>query len=236
LSTLLAFTNANEHEMAKAWPDLRPQSKLALYSAHDTSLMALLSSLGPLVWDGTEHPPYASMIVIELYEITAQDDGGDVGINTALTGNLEVLFPTGIAFRLIYNGVSITHKLSGCPPLEEVCDIDLLVMHVFEFSNVTEWEEMCEVVKEPEVDVEPKKVGPSTALKAFQYTMLVMFCTGMGAFAMHAYMSRKLHASVTEKNSLDLGLEVQSSPSAEEYADQNSLYGHARRSSTAAII
>lgn len=42
-----------------------PPNKLALVSAHDTTLAPLLVSLGPHVWDG-QWPPYASMIIIEV--------------------------------------------------------------------------------------------------------------------------------------------------------------------------
>ena len=44
----------------------RPPAKLAVYSGHDTTIMAILSSLGPKVWSGKEWPPYASMILIEV--------------------------------------------------------------------------------------------------------------------------------------------------------------------------
>ena len=42
-----------------------PPNKLALFSAHDTTLAPLLVSLGPQVWDG-QWPPYASMMIIEV--------------------------------------------------------------------------------------------------------------------------------------------------------------------------
>ena len=42
-----------------------PRNRLALFSGHDTSILPLLISLGPNVWDG-EWPPYASMMIIEV--------------------------------------------------------------------------------------------------------------------------------------------------------------------------
>lgn len=42
-----------------------PPNRLALFSGHDTTIMPLLISLGPNVWDGT-WPPYASMMIIEV--------------------------------------------------------------------------------------------------------------------------------------------------------------------------
>ena len=44
----------------------RPPAKLAVYSGYDSTIMQVLSTLGPDVWDGTEWPPYASMILIEV--------------------------------------------------------------------------------------------------------------------------------------------------------------------------
>jgi hypothetical protein len=41
-------------------------SKFALFSGHDTTIMPLLASLGPRVWDRNDWPPYASMVLIEV--------------------------------------------------------------------------------------------------------------------------------------------------------------------------
>ena len=70
LAGLLIYTKANENQLHKAWPDIRPESKFALYSAHDTTIMSLLASLGSIVYDNAGlWPPYASMVNIELFEI-----------------------------------------------------------------------------------------------------------------------------------------------------------------------
>jgi hypothetical protein len=45
---------------------VRPPAKLAVYSGYDSTIMQLLSTLGPNVWNGTEWPPYASMMLIEV--------------------------------------------------------------------------------------------------------------------------------------------------------------------------
>lgn len=39
---------------------------LALISGHDTTILPLLVTLGPDVWDG-QWPPYASMMIIEVH-------------------------------------------------------------------------------------------------------------------------------------------------------------------------
>ena len=48
-------------------PDDRqpPPNRLALVSGHDTTILPLLVTLGPGVWDG-QWPPYASMMIIEV--------------------------------------------------------------------------------------------------------------------------------------------------------------------------
>ena len=44
----------------------RPPAKLAIYSGHDSTIIKVLSALGPEVWKGDVWPPYASMILIEV--------------------------------------------------------------------------------------------------------------------------------------------------------------------------
>ncbi len=174
--------------MRQAWPDLRPKSKFALYSAHDTTLMSLLASLGPNVYGG-EWPPYASMINIELYDIewiTNPDE------------EVKDLYPTGVGFRLLYNGQPITEHISGCNKGEEICDIDLLVLHVYPFANVTEWEDQCKL-QNSKTDIgdkiddldhirghHPQSGGTHVVL----ILMGGLLCTVCGAFVTFLYMSR----------------------------------------------
>ena len=40
--------------------------KLAIFSGHDTTLMPLLASIGPKLWNEEDWPPYASMLLIEV--------------------------------------------------------------------------------------------------------------------------------------------------------------------------
>ena len=40
--------------------------KLALFGGHDTTIIPLLASIGPKLWNSTEWPPYASMMIIEV--------------------------------------------------------------------------------------------------------------------------------------------------------------------------
>jgi hypothetical protein len=40
--------------------------RLAVYSGHDTTIMPLLASISPDLWNDTEWAPYASMVLIEV--------------------------------------------------------------------------------------------------------------------------------------------------------------------------
>lgn len=97
-------------------------AKLALYAAHDTTIMPLLASLGPDVWDG-EWPPYASMMSLEIHQVHI-DDNTD-----------KVLYRSNYAFRLIYNGNVLTNRISGCAPDAELCDVQLLISQVRPFAS-----------------------------------------------------------------------------------------------------
>ena len=44
--------------------------KLAIYSGHDTTIMPLLASISPDLWDDTNWAPYASMMLIEVSSCT----------------------------------------------------------------------------------------------------------------------------------------------------------------------
>ncbi len=140
LSGLLVYTNANRYELHKAWPDLRPKSKFSLYSAHDTTIMTLLASLGGDLYDSSSSdawPPYASMLNIELFDLSWKSSASD---------EIRSNFPTNVGFRMLYNGKPITEHITGCMRNEEICDIDLLVLHVYPFSNVTKWDDICKKV------------------------------------------------------------------------------------------
>jgi len=100
----------------------RPPSKLAIFSGHDTTLMPLLASLGPRVFDGA-WPPYASMIAIEMHQVN-------------LDGTKDKqLFKTDYAFRLVYNGQVITSRMDGCPENTELCDAEILFSQLEPFAT-----------------------------------------------------------------------------------------------------
>jgi hypothetical protein len=80
--------------------------RLLLFSGHDDTLTPLLISLG--VWDQS-WTAYASMLIIEVHVIKGAHS----------------TFPSGHAFRLLYNGKVITDKITGC--LDDLCDLDVLL-------------------------------------------------------------------------------------------------------------
>lgn len=100
-----------------------PPPKLALFSGHDTTLMPILATLGDKVWSGTEWAPYASMVQIEIHEMNL-DEASD--------------FPSGYAFRLIYNGEVLTSNMDGCVAGSELCDSQVLVKQVMPFAKYLE--------------------------------------------------------------------------------------------------
>jgi len=107
------------------------QTKLALYSGHDTTLIPLLASLGERVWDGNQWIPYASMMNIEIHDISLNNNATVSEIST-----LKKKFPSLKAFRLIYNGVVLSEKIEGCTPASDLCDITFLMNQLLSFVNL----------------------------------------------------------------------------------------------------
>jgi len=103
-----------------------PPPKLALFSAHDSTLHMLLSSLGEKIFGGEDWAPFASYLVIELHDIIEQIAMSEV----------QSPFPSGKAFRLVYNGEVLTSKIDGCgiESSPELCDISFLVDTVSSFA------------------------------------------------------------------------------------------------------
>lgn len=112
--------DATMHEDDTICCPKRMTPSLAIFSGHDTTIIPLLASL-PNAYDN-KWPSYASMVVIEIHEINI--DGR----------KNPSLFPSEYAFRLIYNGRSLTHLIKGCPlgsadEPNDMCDISVLQNH-----------------------------------------------------------------------------------------------------------
>lgn len=115
-------SSSSQPSSGASQPPPPPPPKLALFSGHDTTLMPLLATLGDEVWSGTEWAPYASMLLIEIHEILNHDPD----------------FPSGYAFRLIYNGNILTSKMDGCNEGSELCDSQVLVKQIMPFAKYKE--------------------------------------------------------------------------------------------------
>ncbi|GKY92818.1 hypothetical protein MPSEU_000251400 [Mayamaea pseudoterrestris] len=94
--------------------------KLSLVSGHDTTIMPLLMSLGPRVFD-RKWTPYASHLVLEIHKLEADRD--------------LILFKSDFAFRLLYNGKILTPLMDGCSEDLQLCDAQVLVAQVQPFAT-----------------------------------------------------------------------------------------------------
>lgn len=97
------------------WADIlermnQTQNRFVLYSAHDTTIMTVLATLGNNIATSFAWPPYASMLLFEVY---SKD--------------------SNLSFRIVYNGNIITHIVEGCE--EELCELQTLFHIVGEFST-----------------------------------------------------------------------------------------------------
>ena len=109
--------------MEKIQPHLERKEhavKMSVFSGHDTTIMPLLVALDSNLWDDKDWPPYASMIVLEIHEVTTDHS----------------LFPSKFAFRLVYNGNVLTNKISDCPPDLQLCDVNVLLERIGKFATV----------------------------------------------------------------------------------------------------
>jgi len=102
-----------------------PPAKLAIYSGYDSTIMELLASLG--AWEGSEWPPYASMVVLEIHEFMKNMSSSEYKRGSE--------FSSPYAFRLLYNGEVITHKLKGCSRKYQLCDTHHLLQRVLQFAK-----------------------------------------------------------------------------------------------------
>jgi hypothetical protein len=166
--------------------------KLALFSAHDATLHMLLASLGNEVFGGNDWAPFASYFVIELHDIIIDIDSTSTNENK----KIQEIFPTGKAFRLIFNGNVLTSKIEGCPAgsTSELCDISKL-MKVVESFAVTQ--RSCEKVK-----VEAKQPNYELSNKIYSkegiaIVILISLISGMlGSIFTFYYLTRRLPCDI----------------------------------------
>lgn len=143
---------------------------LSLFSAHDTTILPILATLGENVWDGQTWAPYASLIVIEVHKVG--DDGDDR------------------AFRLIYNGQVLTDRVDGCLKGLELCD----VMYLFnQLRDVAVKDRDCasksSTLTEDAMDVGKVLLTKEGAAVLFILTIL---SGTMGGFLTFVFLTRRL--------------------------------------------
>lgn len=117
--SIIAKTSSNKlarqlrsHLQRAVRRDEAAATKFALFSAHDSNLMALLTMLAPSQWGG-RRPPYASMLAVELYSAAQQQGGSDI----------EQPNDVQFYFRLLYNGKPLLVPDCGSP----LCDVRVLL-------------------------------------------------------------------------------------------------------------
>ena len=132
-----------------------PPPKLALFSGHDTTIMPILATLGEDVWSGFEWAPYASMMLIEVYEVADADVD-------------ESEYQSGFAFRLIYNGDVLTSKMDGCS--SELCDIENLLDQVLPFAKYEDRD--CASVSRVTPPTDEKSEDLMTEMKSATETLI----------------------------------------------------------------
>jgi len=108
----------------------KQSTKFALFSGHDGTISQLMSTLGSKVWNASDWPSYAGMMIIETHEIV----GGYPN---------RSMFVSDFAFRLLYNGRVLTALIDGCDPHADLCDWNILKQRLRPFAtrNMS-----CEVV------------------------------------------------------------------------------------------
>lgn len=94
IATKLAMYPFLSEVIAKIESHHTTESKITVFSGHDTVIGSVLGSLGVFKDDICKWPPYASRIVYEVYR------------------NQE----SKLFIRMIFNGVDLTSKISSCQP------------------------------------------------------------------------------------------------------------------------
>ncbi|KAL7463246.1 hypothetical protein ACHAXS_003618 [Conticribra weissflogii] len=159
------------------YPSTTPPPKMALFSGHDTTLMPILATLGPEVWHAYEWAPYASMILIEIHEVIDSDRKSD--------------FPSGYAFRLIYNGDVLTSKMDGCLEDSELCDAQILLDRVLPFAKFED-RDCTLTATTPEGGFEEKSKEMTTAAKNLVESpggVLVVICIVLVSFVVGSLLT-----------------------------------------------
>lgn len=149
------------------------QNRLTLIAGHDTTLIPMMATLG--VWNDTEWPSYASMMLIELHEID-------------IDGNADRdIFRSDFAFRLIYNGVVVTQEIKGCPEDLELCDVSILDDFVLLLADC--YRKHADPVQYQDAVIRTRDIL-STTQEIIYLLLLVFGSATVGGIVMYAIVSR----------------------------------------------
>eukprot|EP00531_Pseudo-nitzschia_arenysensis_P018394 CAMPEP_0116123460 /NCGR_PEP_ID=MMETSP0329-20121206/4763_1 /TAXON_ID=697910 /ORGANISM="Pseudo-nitzschia arenysensis, Strain B593" /LENGTH=607 /DNA_ID=CAMNT_0003617383 /DNA_START=116 /DNA_END=1939 /DNA_ORIENTATION=- len=154
-------------DMGPLWAEMMDTDEtFALFSGHDSTIFPLMTSLGERVWNATDFPHYASMMLIEFHDV----------IDKA-TGAPPSEFPSGKAFRLVYNGEVLTWLMDGCPEFSQLCDVSVFEGRVKPFA--TRQHHGCGIEEGGDTDDETDKataaLSQPLSLSFLIYSMVASF-------------------------------------------------------------
>jgi len=201
LSNILTHTQIPIEKLQETWPDIRQSPpKFALFSAHDTTIMGLLSSLD-LESDLNKWPAYASMFLIELYSLETTYLPRD------MLQTVKDTFPTKMAFRMIYNGEVVTQLMPRCEA--ELCDVYNLIDHLSVYADISQWGDDCQKTKRP-ASTPPAIVKQKKEPHKFSILAVIGFCllcTFIGVMITYIKMETYWRGEQARNNDIILGPE-----------------------------
>lgn len=156
--------------------------KLALFSAHDTTIMSLMAALDKSLWDEADWPPYASLLVIEIHQMSNFD---------------KSIYPSERAFRLLYNGKVLTEKVDGCSSSIELCDIS----HFLKLASPVATNDRDCGEKEPRLQKELNDIKHFLLTKdgLISASLLILFSAALGGIVTYYFLTKNPLRSIRNK-------------------------------------
>jgi hypothetical protein len=158
-----------------------PDNRLAVFSGHDSTILPLLATLGPNVWDSSspEWTPYASMLLLEVHEfIDGQTD--------------KSVYPSDYGFRLVYNGKVLTDRMEGCPKDHDLCDMKLFLDRIL---PIAVRDRDCAAAPKTDVfeEIEHSARFLTSSWAGFMFALaLIALSAAGGAVGMHYHLTQRM--------------------------------------------